>query len=68
MQDDVIPIIQKWSNIPENTPKAITYWPWKLKLTPIFPKFQNKHLDSQNQKTFYSWLHFWTPLLFTLKN
>jgi hypothetical protein len=24
MQDDVIPIIQKWSNIPENTPKAIS--------------------------------------------
>uniref|UniRef100_U9SKF5 Uncharacterized protein n=1 Tax=Rhizophagus irregularis (strain DAOM 181602 / DAOM 197198 / MUCL 43194) TaxID=747089 RepID=U9SKF5_RHIID len=24
MQDDVIPIIQKWSNIPENTPKSLS--------------------------------------------
>ncbi|CAB4417509.1 unnamed protein product [Rhizophagus irregularis] len=24
------------------------HWPWKLRLTLIFPKHQNKYLDSQN--------------------
>ncbi|PKK71017.1 hypothetical protein RhiirC2_849474 [Rhizophagus irregularis] len=63
MQDDVIPIIQKWSNIPENTPKAIKLiWIPRCNATIAWEKTRNigrkeKLNESENMDRYFKSSH-----------